>query len=163
MWENKPWHKYSFSVLSRTKNYLEGRYFSNDFPPCPRCTRQHSNKPSTCRSIDRMCRQCGLVGHFVEVHAVTDPKFRREIVAEIGFDIYSIQGCPPDPNVPNAASSSIGIVSTPSQVPASLGTFSDWYAVWINICAWLKRFNCPPTRQSRDNLLAIFNLNSKYS
>jgi hypothetical protein len=94
----------SFSVWARNKNMLESRTFLNDssqHPVCPRCTRQHSGGPTTCKSLERTCRLCGLVGHFVEVHQVTDLKFRKEIVAALGFDIYStnpVAGCEPDPS-----------------------------------------------------------------
>ena len=84
-------------VLSRAAVFPEGRHSATSFSPCPRCTRNHP--PSACRSLDRMCRQCGLVGHFVEIHSVTDPKFRRDIVAELGFDVFSAQGCEMEPIV----------------------------------------------------------------
>merc|ERR1719232_350049 len=38
--------------------------------PCPRCTRHHPGTPDTCKSIDKMCRTCGNVGHFREVHDI---------------------------------------------------------------------------------------------
>ena len=93
-----------FLVWARNKSMLDSRSFLNDssqHPVCPRCTRQHSGPPGTCKSVDRACKLCGIVGHFVEVHQVTDPKFRKEIVVELGFDIYStnlVAGCEPDPS-----------------------------------------------------------------
>ena len=44
--------------------------------PCPRCTRHHPGMPDNCKSIDKICRTCQNVGHFREVHDITDPHYR---------------------------------------------------------------------------------------
>ena len=44
--------------------------------PCPRCTRHHPGSQDTCKSIDKMCRRCGNVGHFQEVHDINDAHYR---------------------------------------------------------------------------------------
>ena len=56
--------------------------------PCPRCTRHHPGTPDTCKSLDKMCRRCGNVGHFTEVHDVTDPHYRQLIVNTLGINLW---------------------------------------------------------------------------
>lgn len=87
------------------KTLMNQRLFTA--PVCPRCTRVHAGGPDKCKSKDKTCRQCGKVGHFVEVHDVTDPEFRRRIVDTIGIDIFG-QG-----------------LETPAAAPIKL--LDDWY------------------------------------
>ena len=56
---------------------------------CPRCTRQHPGTPDECKSIDKVCRRCGVVGHFQEVHDVRDAQFREFIVQTIGSQLWN--------------------------------------------------------------------------
>ena len=56
--------------------------------PCPRCTRHHPGTPETCKSLDKICRRCGNVGHFTEVHDVTDPHYRQLIVNTLGINLW---------------------------------------------------------------------------
>ena len=56
--------------------------------PCPRCTRHHPGTPDTCKSLDKMCRRCGNVGHFTEVHDVTDPHYRQLINTTLGMNLW---------------------------------------------------------------------------
>ena len=58
---------------------------------CPRCTRHHPGSPDDCRSLDRACRRCGVVGHFQEVHDVTDEVFREIIAQTIKLKLWTIQ------------------------------------------------------------------------
>ena len=55
---------------------------------CPRCTRHHPGPPDECRSCDKACRRCGVVGHFQEVHDVTNKTFREIIVQSIHQDLW---------------------------------------------------------------------------
>jgi len=74
----------------------QGRMMSNQAPiaqqridefPCARCTRiGHSS--DDCKSKDKCCRICNHVGHFVEVHDVTDQRFRQVIVKTLGIDLW---------------------------------------------------------------------------
>jgi len=57
--------------------------------PCPRCTRLHQGGPDSCRSKNMLCRKCGLIGHFVDVHDIIDGEFRQIIVQTLGVDIYA--------------------------------------------------------------------------
>jgi len=59
----------------------------NDFP-CPRCTRHHPGGQDKCKSIDKLCRKCGNVGHFTEVHDITDPMYRQLIVNTLGINLW---------------------------------------------------------------------------
>ena len=52
---------FSFVVWSKG---VEGQ------PPCTRCTVTHPGGAEKCKSIDRMCKHCGLVGHLSKVHWV---------------------------------------------------------------------------------------------
>merc|ERR1719445_1222004 len=56
--------------------------------PCPRCTRHHPGTPETCKSIDKMCRRCQNVGHFQEVHDISDPHYRQLIVSTLGINLW---------------------------------------------------------------------------
>ena len=56
---------------------------------CPRCTRHHPGPPDECRSCDKACRRCGVVGHFQEVHDVTHRAFREIIVKTIGQQLWN--------------------------------------------------------------------------
>ena len=56
--------------------------------PCPRCTRHHPGMPDNCKSLDKMCRRCNNVGHFTEVHDVTDPHYRQLIVNTLGINLW---------------------------------------------------------------------------
>ena len=56
---------------------------------CPRCTKQHPGLPDECRSCDKVCRKCGVVGHFQEVHDVTDRVFREIIGKTIGLQLWN--------------------------------------------------------------------------
>eukprot|EP00092_Neocalanus_flemingeri_P012051 GFUD01012992.1.p1 GENE.GFUD01012992.1~~GFUD01012992.1.p1 ORF type:complete len:194 (+),score=53.86 GFUD01012992.1:70-651(+) len=56
---------------------------------CPRCTRHHPGTPSECRSCDKVCRRCGVVGHFQEVHDVVDERFRKIIVRAVGLQLWN--------------------------------------------------------------------------
>jgi len=56
--------------------------------PCPRCTRHHPGTPETCKSIDKMCRRCQNVGHFQEVHDISDPHYRQLIVNTLGINLW---------------------------------------------------------------------------
>merc|ERR1719445_36751 len=56
--------------------------------PCPRCTRHHPGMPDNCKSLDKMCRRCGNVGHFTEVHEVTDPVYRQLINNTLGMNLW---------------------------------------------------------------------------
>jgi len=58
-----------------------------DFP-CPRCTRHHPGGQDKCKSIDKLCRKCGNVGHFTEVHDITDPMYRQLIVNTLGINLW---------------------------------------------------------------------------
>jgi len=58
-----------------------------DFP-CPRCTRSHPGGHDKCKSIDKLCRKCNNVGHFTEVHDITDPGFRQLIVNTLGLNLW---------------------------------------------------------------------------
>jgi len=59
-----------------------------DFP-CPRCTRRHPQVPQDkCKSVDKLCRKCNNVGHFTEIHDVTDPGFRQLIVTTLGLNLW---------------------------------------------------------------------------
>jgi len=59
----------------------------SDFP-CPRCTRHHPGGQDKCKSIDKLCRKCGNVGHFTEVHDITDPMYRQLIVNTLGINLW---------------------------------------------------------------------------
>jgi len=59
----------------------------SDFP-CPRCTRHHPGGQDKCKSIDKLCRKCGNVGHFTEVHDITDPQYRQLIVNTLGINLW---------------------------------------------------------------------------
>jgi len=61
-----------------------------DFP-CPRCTRT-GHPQDKCKSRDKVCRKCNLVGHFVEVHEITDERFRQVITSELGYDLWESRG-----------------------------------------------------------------------
>ena len=37
----------------------------------------------------QLCRKCGLIGHFVDVHDIIDGEFRQIIVQTLGVDIYA--------------------------------------------------------------------------
>ena len=56
--------------------------------PCPRCTRFHPGGPDKCKSIDKLCRKCNNVGHFTEVHDITDNMFRQLIVNTLGINLW---------------------------------------------------------------------------
>ena len=56
---------------------------------CARCTRHHPGLPGDCRSLDRACRRCGVVGHFQEVHDVTDEAFREIIAKTIKLKLWT--------------------------------------------------------------------------
>ena len=132
-----------FSVWARSRKMLESRTFlsnSSGFSEssvCPRCTRNHPGGPNTCKSIDKICRLCGIVGHFVEVHQVTDYKLRQEIVATLGFDLYApvpvpVMGCEPEP--PILQPSTIiqqnfvnPLLSQPGNDWPAGGMADDWY------------------------------------
>lgn len=58
-----------------------------DFP-CPRCTRHHPGGQDKCKSIDKLCRKCNNVGHFTEVHDITDPMYRQLIVNTLGINLW---------------------------------------------------------------------------
>merc|ERR1712029_666400 len=45
--------------------------------PCPRCTKLHPGGPDNCKSKNKGCRRCGLAGHYVDVHDVEDPEFKK--------------------------------------------------------------------------------------
>ena len=62
--------------------------------PCPRCTRRHPHAGvEECRSLGKMCRRCGKVGHSTEVHDVTDPHYRQLIVNTLGINLWDdLQG-----------------------------------------------------------------------
>ena len=74
-----------------------------------------------------MCRQCGVVGHYVEVHDVTDYKLQREIVATLGLDIYSnVAGCKPEPVfIPSVI---VPALPQPSPVEWPAPGMDDWYS-----------------------------------
>merc|ERR1719483_1123798 len=59
----------------------------SDFP-CPRCTRHHPGGQDKCKSIDKLCRKCGNVGHFTEVHDITYPMYRQLIVNTLGINLW---------------------------------------------------------------------------
>merc|ERR1719369_3904 len=56
--------------------------------PCPRCTRHHPGGQDKCKSLDKLCRKCGNVGHFTEVHDITDPMYRQLIVNTLGINLW---------------------------------------------------------------------------
>merc|ERR1719402_600496 len=56
--------------------------------PCPRCTRHHPGGQDKCKSIDKLCRKCNNIGHFTEVHDITDPKFRQLITNTLGINLW---------------------------------------------------------------------------
>merc|ERR1719483_1647350 len=58
-----------------------------DFP-CPRCTRHHPGGQDKCKSIDKLCRKCNNVGHFTEVHDITDPMYMQLIVNTLGINLW---------------------------------------------------------------------------
>ena len=114
-----------------TKNELKLKYFLvhplSEADVCPRCTRTHPGGPNTCKSIDKMCRQCGVVGHYVEVHAVTDFNLRQQIIATLGFDIYSnVAGCEPEPVfIPSVI---VPALPQPVAVEWPAPGMDDWYS-----------------------------------
>jgi len=54
---------------------------------CARCTRA-GHADDTCKSKDKACRQCGVVGHFNEVHDVTDERYRQVITVALGVNLW---------------------------------------------------------------------------
>jgi len=54
---------------------------------CRRCLRRHPKLP--CKSLDKACRRCGVVGHFAEVHDIKDPTWQQAIIEALGLpDLY---------------------------------------------------------------------------
>ncbi len=81
-----------------------------------------------------MCRLCGLVGHFSEVHQVTDYKLRQEIVATLGFDLYApvpvpVMGCEPESSIsqPTTMSFVNPLLPQPGIDWPAGGTVGDWH------------------------------------
>jgi len=107
-----------FSFLARLGN----KHLGIPLEYCPRCTRSHPYGQKKCKSLDRACNQCGIIGHFKDAHMVkkclktinrkiilfvllqvTDPVKRREIIELLGCDIYDtrlplVYGCAPNPD-----------------------------------------------------------------
>ena len=66
------------------------------------------------------CRRCGLAGHYVDVHDITDPEFRKLIVQTIGVDIYG------DTDMAGIENGQEPLLAMPNQLNPN--TLSDWYA-----------------------------------
>merc|ERR1712029_666340 len=81
------WAKNRKSLL--TLNFLKEQGPPGPVPECLRCTWTHPGGPDKCRSNDRLCRRCGIVGHTQHLHSVIDMNQRKRIVEFLGVDIYS--------------------------------------------------------------------------
>lgn len=66
------------------------------------------------------CRRCGLAGHYVDVHDITDPDFKKLIVQTIGVDIYG------DTDMTGIENGQEPLLAMPNQLNPN--TLSDWYA-----------------------------------
>ncbi|XP_040581146.1 uncharacterized protein [Lepeophtheirus salmonis] len=88
---------------------------------CPRCIRVgHSS--SKCKSKDKVCFKCGIMGHFVEIHEVTDVKIRETIVKGLGIDIFK------DSSDDTAAKKPrLEPLNPMIGVPPPPDKFNDWY------------------------------------
>lgn len=84
-----------------------------------RCTRSHPGGADKCKSVDKICKRCGIVGHFVEVHDVMDVEFRKLITMTLGFDIYNVGYLAAIENGETA----LGILPNPQPEK-----FNDWYS-----------------------------------
>jgi len=54
---------------------------------CARCTRA-GHLQDSCKSKNKACRQCGVVGHFNEVHDVIDERYRQVIIQVLGINLW---------------------------------------------------------------------------
>jgi len=113
-----------WTVWSRNKDKLnnfskpnaEVRILRHGEPafPCPRCTRLHQGGPDNCRSKNMVCKRCGVIGHFVDVHDVEDAEFRKLIVQTLEVDVFGTT--PVDVNAPLEAPQ-----------PAPMPNMDSWY------------------------------------
>ena len=88
-------------------------------PPCTRCTVTHAGGAEKCKSIDRACKLCNMVGHMAKVHRVTDVEFRKLIVQTLGMDIYE------ETYLPAMANGETALGVHPIQMNPD--KFNDWY------------------------------------
>ena len=54
-------------------------FMPNPEKVCLRCLRNHPGGEEKCKSLERACKNCGFVGHFKEVHDVTDSVMRTRV------------------------------------------------------------------------------------
>merc|ERR1719187_2605038 len=54
---------------------------------CARCTRP-GHLQDSCKSMNKACRQCGVLGHFNEVHDVIDDRYRQVIIQVLGINLW---------------------------------------------------------------------------
>jgi len=105
-------------MWAKTRKSLSNLQFLKETGPqppsneCLRCTKQHPGGPDTCRSKDRRCRRCGIVGHFDTLHSIMDFDHRRRIVEYLGVDIYESSVNPMNtlPKNVNGTSSEGGVI-----------------------------------------------------
>jgi hypothetical protein len=83
---------------------------------CVRCLRQHPGGEASCKSKDKTCRRCGLVGHYAEIHDVTDPTVRQAIADTLGEDVLT---------PPAVAAAAAAAVSPKYQYDESSNGFGD--------------------------------------
>ena len=63
---------------------------SDELVSCVRCLRKHPGGEANCKSRDKMCRRCGRVGHYVQIHDVEDPDIKQAIAEALGSDIFDL-------------------------------------------------------------------------
>lgn len=57
---------------------------------CLRCLRHHLGGEKACQSKERVCRRCGEMGHFADVHDVTDEALQERITQVIGSNLFPL-------------------------------------------------------------------------
>ncbi|TRY62709.1 hypothetical protein TCAL_00874 [Tigriopus californicus] len=57
---------------------------------CLRCLRHHIGGEGACQSKERVCRRCGEMGHFADVHDVTDETLQERITEVIAINLFPV-------------------------------------------------------------------------